>query len=89
MSEAHDAARTIKALVATADANLRGRDAIVRNRWAGKFMGRRGRIDGVIPDYQDGLRVLVMIYAADGTKRLLNSDARTRSYWPLNTIEVL
>lgn len=82
------AAGKIKAIVKSANAELNGREAIVRNRWAGRFMGRLGRIDGVIADNMDGLRVLVMIYALDGTKRVLNSDPRTRSYWPLNTIEV-
>jgi hypothetical protein len=86
--KAIESAAKIRTLVAAADAELRGREAIIRNRWAGKFMGRLGRIDGVIADHTCGLRVLVMIYALDGTKRVLNSDPRTRSYWPIRDVEV-
>ena len=82
------AAEQIKSIVAAADAELIGREAMVRSCGARKYKDRLGRIYGAIPDHHYGLRVLVMIYAV-GTKDILNSKPETRTYWPLEEIEVL
>lgn len=67
---------------------LVGKEAIVNSKAAGKYKGRIGIISGVMADGKHGLCVLVMIYRK-GTTETLNGARETRSYWPLNDIEVL
>jgi hypothetical protein len=74
--------------VATASKLLLGRDAVLRTMVAGRYDSRRGKIDGVIPDITSGIMVLVMIYRV-GTREVLNSEPKTRTFWPLSSVEVV
>lgn len=52
----------------------------------GRYEGRLGRVDDVIPCAEYGLRVLVYVYRL-GTTEVLNSDPQSRTYWPLLDVE--
>lgn len=73
-----------------ASSRLVGAEVRLNTTRAGKYNQRKGRIEAVMPDAKDGLRVLVMVFKKGlhihQRDRFLNSDTATRTYWPLNCV---
>lgn len=76
-----------------ASSRLVGAEVRLNTIRAGKYNQRKGRIEAVMPDAKDGLRVLVMVFkkgvhvtAERPRDRFLNSGTATRTYWPLNCV---
>lgn len=82
--EARVAAHDILQAQARVEARFLGRKASLIG---GRHHGRWGWVDGVIlePRERDPVLLLVYIERADGSGPL-NSDAWTRSYWPLRSL---
>ena len=82
--------RAITKATAEASERLVGAEVRLNTIRAGKYNQRKGRIEGVMPDAKDGLRVLVMVFKKGlhlaPRDRFLNSEPATRQYWPLNCV---
>jgi hypothetical protein len=83
---------TIVRLTVDAREQLIGCQVRLNTKRAKRYNGRLGSIQGVIPDADHGLLVLVMIFydgqtvGWPGSVAYLNGHRLTRSYWPLNEL---